>query len=459
MTEPLGASALIDDVRTIVGFGWRRNGCPAARTAAEFMRTRFESAGLETSVETWPFNMYYPREWSVGVAGTDEEANSIPIWYSAAGAVEGPALHIDARRGVPDLSGIDLSGRILLVDVDYVGNFLPTDGSSSADAGLYGAAVRAGAIGYIRRAGAPGNSVMLMHLAQNFATHAAPARLGGIPALTVGSADFTRLVEKVADGADIRLNIALCEVPKGGDLLVDGGALGPGSHLLRATVDDVIGVLPGCSDEVIVIAAHYDSTFDGAVDNATGCAVLLGLLGHFAALDRSDRPKTLVFLASGAHDTGDFDLYHFVERHREDILARTVAFNWLDHMAADAAEAAPGNTVAHGVLASENAVLRSHVVDHLESAGIPIHPLLGPASTIGHLPPEVPSYNITLAPSWYHSPEDTVEKVPAAALATMAAAQLRIVQELMVSDGAELRAANREPQDSAAAALAAAVAS
>lgn len=442
MTSPLDADALIADVRTVTGFGWRRNGCPAARTAADFLRARFEEAGLVTTVETWPFNMYYPREWSIAPEGGDWEANSIPIWYSSPGAVVGAGLHIDARKGVPDLTDLDMAGKILLVDVDYVGNFMPTDGSSMADAGLYGAAVRAGASGYVRRAGAPGNSVMLMHLAQNFATHAAPARLGGIPALTVGSADFTRLVESAATGADLRLNLTVFDVPKGGDLRVEGGALGPGSHHLRATVDDVWGVLPGRSDEVIVIAAHYDSTFDGAVDNATGCAVLLGLLRYFAALEQNERAKTLVFLSSGAHDTGDFDLYHFVELHRDDILARTIAFNWLDHMAADATEAAPGNTVAHGVLASENAVLRSHLAENLERFDIPIHPLLGPASTISHLPTEVPSYNVTLAPSWYHSPEDTIDTVPAAALATMAAAQLSIVLALMNADGTELRRAN-----------------
>ena len=449
MSDVLSSAALIADARAIAGFGWRRNGCPAARTAAEFMRAQFADAGLDTSVEQWPFNLYYPDAWSIAPASANWEANSIPIWYSAPGAIEGPALHIDARGGVPDLAGLDMAGKILLVDVEYIGNFMPTDGSSSADAGLYGAAVRAGALGYVRRAGAPGNSVMLMHFAQNFATHTEPARMGAIPALTVGRADFARLVASAADGAGLQLSLSLADVPKGGERSVEGGALGPGTHLLRVTVDDVIGILPGLSDDVIVIAAHYDSTFDGAVDNATGCAVLLGLMRHFAASDLGDRPKTLVFLASGAHDTGDFDLYHFVEQHREDILARTVAFNWLDHMAADAAQAAPGNSVAHGVLASDNDMLRSRIIEHLEGSGIPIQPLLGPASTISHLPPSVPSYNVTLAPSWYHSPEDTIEKVPAAALATMAAAQLGIVQALMETDGAALREANRLRRDDA----------
>lgn len=447
--NPLSGQALMADVHTITGFGWRRNGSAAAELTASFFRKQFELNGLDTTVESWPFNLYYPQEWSLTahpVSGTADDvpwqANSIPIWYSAPGTVRGEAVYIDARSGNPDLAGFDIDGKVLLVDVSYVGNFSATDGSPVRDAGLYAAAVSRGAVGYVRRAGAPGNAVMLMHFAQNFSTHKESARLGAIPAFTVGQADFDRLADAAKAGLEVGLSNVLTEVPKGEELVVTGGSLGPGKHRLRAIVDDVVGVLPGLTDEVLIVAAHYDSTFDGAVDNATGNAVLLGLMRHYAALPVAKRAKTMVFLASGAHDTGDFDVYHFVEKHQDDILPRTVAFNWLDHMAAGVDQAAPGNTVVHGVIATENGLLRSHIAEHMAAFGVPIEPVIGPASTIGHLPPYVPSYNVTLAPSWYHSPEDTAEKVPREALATMAAAQLSLLDTLMSTQGSDLRAAN-----------------
>ncbi len=449
LTGPLSEQSLMNDVRTITEFGWRRNGAPAARNAAAFFREQFELNGLDTTVESWPFNLYYPQEWSITASthsGTGKDAprhvNSIPIWYSAPGNAAGDAYYVNARTQSPDLDGIDLAGKILLVDVGYVGNFSPTDGSPVSDAGLYAAAVRAGAAGYIRRAGAPGNAVMLMHFAQKFPTHKEPARLGAIPAFTIGQADFDNLAGHVNAGLQLTLSNLLSEVPKGAERVVTGGSLGPGEHMLRAVVDDVVGLLPGLSEEIIIVAAHYDSTFDGAVDNATGCAVLLGLMRIFAALPLEQRAKSMVFLASGAHDTGDFDLYHFVEKHQDDLLPRTVAFNWLDHMAANVDRAHPGNAVAHGVIAAENNLLRSYITEHMSAFDIPAKPVLGPASTISHLPPYVPSYNVTLAPSWYHSPEDTLEKVPAQDLVPMAAAQRSLMQALMNADGPELRAAN-----------------
>lgn len=454
--DPLGAESLMGDVHAVTGFGWRRNGSEAARNTAMFIRDEFEASGLETSVETWPFNLYYPHTWSVrarDASGTAWRANSIPIWYSAPGVVTGPAVYVDIRTGKPELAGVDLAGKIVLADVTYVGNFLPTDGSSTGDAGLYAAAVQAGAVGYVRRAAAPGNSVMLMHFAQNFPTHDEPARLGPIPASTVGQADFDRLRDAARSGLEIEISNTLTDVPKGEARTVEGGSLGPGQHTLRATVDDVIGRLPGMSDEIVVVAAHYDSTFDGAVDNATGDAVLLGLMRHYASLPLEKRAKTMLFVASGAHDTGDFDLYHFVEHHRDD-LARTIAFDWLDHMAADAETAGPGSNVSHGVIAAHNATLLSHLADQMGAYGIPTEPVLGPASTISHLPGDVPSYNVTLAPSWYHSPEDTVEKVPAAELANMAQAQRALLDTLLGLDGASLRAANAEGGDDVRAVLA-----
>ncbi|MDQ0801446.1 M28 family peptidase [Arthrobacter sp. SLBN-112] len=456
--DPLSEQSLMADVHTITGFGWRRNGSPAALRTASFFREQFERKGLATTVESWPFNLYYPQEWSLTghpALGTGDDvpwqANSIPIWYSAPGAVRGKAVYIDARTGSPDLANIDITGKVLLVDVSYIGNFSSTDGSPVRDHGLYAAAVKRGAAGYVRRAGAPGNAVMLMHFAQNFPTHKGAAQLGAIPAFTVGQTDFDRLAETAKAGLEIELSNVLTDVPKGEELVVTGGSLGPGEHRLRAIVDDVVGVLPGLTDEIIIVAAHYDSTFDGAVDNATGNAVLLGLMRHYAALPVGKRAKTMVFLASGAHDTGDFDLYHFVEKHEEDLLPRTVAFNWLDHMAAGIDQAAPGNTVAHGVIAAENELLRSHITEHMAAFGVPVEPVLGPASTISHLPPYVPSYNVTLAPSWYHSPEDTAEKVPRQALAAMAAAQRSLLDTLMSTKGSDLRAANQSATAIAAA--------
>jgi hypothetical protein len=444
---PAGAfepDALMADVRRLTELGWKRNGSPAAARAAGLFRDEFEAHCLSSVVESWPYNAYYPQEWAVAVEEpTPWSAGSLPIWYSAPGQGVGELVYVDAREAAPSPAGLDVTGKVLLVDVSYRGNFLPSDASSTVDSGLYAAAVQEGAIGYLRRSGAPANAPSLMHFAQNFPTHTRDAEYGPIPAFTVGADDFDRLRNATSERTvSVRFNLELCDVPKGGERVVEGGSLGPGRHRLRGLIDDVVGTLPGVSSQTIVVASHYDTTFDGAVDNATGNAVLLALMRHYARQPLAARAKTLVFLASGGHDTGDFDLYHFAERHANDILRRTVAFNWLDHMAADDSCSPPGRPIAHGLIAAENDRLRRIISGAMSAHEIPVEPAWPPLSSISHLPNYLPSYNVTLAPAWYHSIHDTLETVPLEQLARMAWAQFELLERLMQTDGALLRAEN-----------------
>ena len=65
---------------------------------------------------------------------------------------------------------------------------------------------------------------------------------------------------------------------------------------------NVIGVVPGASDENIIVNAHVDGWFDGANDNADGLAVMVALAEHFSRPE--NRPaRTLVFVGSAGHHT------------------------------------------------------------------------------------------------------------------------------------------------------------
>ena len=65
---------------------------------------------------------------------------------------------------------------------------------------------------------------------------------------------------------------------------------------------NAVAVIPGTSDEVIVLDAHVDAWFDGAGDNGDGLAVLVALARHFAKPEH--RPaRTLALVASAGHHT------------------------------------------------------------------------------------------------------------------------------------------------------------
>ena len=66
----------------------------------------------------------------------------------------------------------------------------------------------------------------------------------------------------------------------------------------------MIGTLPGNSDENIIILSHIDGYFDAASDNASGMAVMMGLIKHFAAIPQEQRQRNLIFMSSLGYHSG-----------------------------------------------------------------------------------------------------------------------------------------------------------
>ena len=50
----------------------------------------------------------------------------------------------------------------------------------------------------------------------------------------------------------------------------------------------VWGTLPGATDEEIIVIAHHDSYFEGAFDNASGMATMLGLAEYYAKVPQAE---------------------------------------------------------------------------------------------------------------------------------------------------------------------------
>lgn len=79
--------------------------------------------------------------------------------------------------------------------------------------------------------------------------------------------------------------------------------------IIETKVSNVIGVIPGKSEEQIIFSAHYDhlgtkgdQIYNGADDNASGVTAVLGLAQHFA--DKGPQERTLVFIGFGAEEGG-----------------------------------------------------------------------------------------------------------------------------------------------------------
>ena len=139
-------------------------------------------------------------------------------------------------------------------------------------------------------------------------------RTGDGPGFNVGYEDGLRLREMLARGERVTVSLQV-----EAEMVAD---------LQAASVWET---LPGASDEEILIIAHSDGYFQAALDNASGVAVMMGLLEHFAAIPRADRPRTIKFLGSVGHHGGPGTRQ--LSENPETRLANTVLAINLEHVA------------------------------------------------------------------------------------------------------------------------------
>jgi N-acetylated-alpha-linked acidic dipeptidase len=152
------------------------------------------------------------------------------------------------------------------------------------------------------------------------------AALPAIPCLPIGADDARAILAGLAPRAFVGADGAVAERP-----------VGPGPREARISVDsprelrtihDVIATLPGASDEFVLGGAHRDAWVRGAVDNGTGCVVLLRaaqILGQRARAGWRP-PRTLKLAFWDAEEFGLIGSTEWAEEHAELLRARCTAY-------------------------------------------------------------------------------------------------------------------------------------
>ena len=76
---------------------------------------------------------------------------------------------------------------------------------------------------------------------------------------------------------------------------------------------NVSGVLPGMSDEIILVHSHHDAVCEGAVQDASWMSEVFALAKYFAGIPKEARKKSLMFAATDSHYTDYEGHVAFVE--------------------------------------------------------------------------------------------------------------------------------------------------
>lgn len=184
------------------------------------------------------------------------------------------------------------------------------------------------------------------------------------------------------------------------------------------------------SSEYVVLIAHTDAWFEGATDNATGLAALAALADHFAARPSNTLKRNLLFVATAGHHNGPAaGTFHMVE-HNQDILSDTVLLINVEHMASvappisGAALGKPFRQTPHLLFDPRNlAFIRKAFRRAAREQGSPMHPRvlsryvgdMGPFQFVKPRP--LPSVSYMQPAYWYHTDEDTIDKISPRGLA------------------------------------------
>ncbi len=275
----------------------RLPGTPYDRMTMELVAEELGRLGFSIDQQ----NFTIPRDWTPRSwqASLHTGSESIPLLtaFPAGETAATPAGGIKAEAvwvGIgaePDFLGRDVKGKAVII----YSTFVPGGRSHSASsrAKLFDANQRAtdrGAAMVVNVMGVPGNG--------QFNPLGAPSASHGVPLITLSQDEGFMLRDHLGAGEKVEITLSLdIEIRK------------------NVKTANLVATLPGMSEEEVVLAAHTDGFFEGAMDNAAGIASGLEIARHYAAMPREKRPRKLVFFLFPDHHHGEVGLKTWESTH------------------------------------------------------------------------------------------------------------------------------------------------
>jgi hypothetical protein len=255
----------------------RLPGSKADVETEQYIAARFRDYGL--AVEMQPVALspqWRATDWSFTATGSGTTLAPTSI-YPAEDTFNTPpgGVTLDivwAGLGTElDFAGRDVKGKLVFMHSDPRPNAF--QGTVRSNGGMQ-RAVQKGAAAVLVNVNIPGN------ITQTFAS--APK----VPTFSIGTRDADELKALMTKGP-VTVNLKMLSEERTG--MKD---------------NNVWGTLPGATGEEVIIAAHHDSRFEGAFDNASGIATMLGLAEYFARVPQAQRRRTIKFVSTATNQEG-----------------------------------------------------------------------------------------------------------------------------------------------------------
>jgi len=409
---------------------WGRNVGTAGHVATQdWVEGYFRKHGLQ-NIHRMPFDLqpvWTPNSWDISFTSgsqTFKLPSARPAARAPSTAAGGLDLDIVWVGGGSDADyiGRDVKGKAVLV------HDIPLPGDIRHTISLEGSVGRA----YEKGAAAVG---IVFGISDNFAIWQATA---GRPGFNLGYEDGMKIRELIGKGQPVKVKLQLAAEMRQG---------------LKTA--NVVGTLPGQTDEDITILAHMDGYFQASLDNASGLAVMIGLLEHFAKMPRAERRRGIRFIGSAGHHGGPGA--RWLHDDRATALAKTALAINLEHVAAVRTKywgprlrmTTVVSPMRWWVNGSPRLLDISLAAFRRFNVGITADMDPGASGEAGSLARDVPMMQVITSPEIKHTEQDTPEWVPSAGLEQMARAYAKIIDEvnkldrkdLMPAQGASTQAA------------------
>jgi hypothetical protein len=337
------------DLEIICKVPHRRIGTEYAHKIEDFLMQKCGELGLE-SVKKEPMDVinWSAKNWKLTIKTKNEEIE-IPSFYmlnsgfTAKEGITAPLIYVGTGQE-KDFKSKEFSNKIVVADIECpslpLGKLLKltklfylSDPSKSVDAAtkliltFVLANLPPQALGGKRRddsvywraydRGALGLILILRDYPSNINSHWGPydGVMKPIPALFVGKYDGMKVREILREGT------------AQGNLVLEGSQEPSIAH-------NIWGVLPGNSEDTIMISTHHDSAFKGASEDGTGVAMVLAQLRAWAQIPKEERPRTLLFCFTAGHLYGGIGAESFAEKYKDTLLKNVLVDVNLEHLCA-----------------------------------------------------------------------------------------------------------------------------
>lgn len=410
----------------------------AREEAAEYLYQHYQEAGLSNvRKQSFTVERWWPEEYALEaiVEGERKSLTAFPLWYTT--GIDSTEFEVvDAGYGTGgEMRGKKIRGKAVILRMKRIFHFIQTFEKTGALEKLYkkGAA----AVIVINELQDVPSAMLAISHKEVMACKSRNIPLYPLPCLCIGKSDGQYLLEHL-DSNRLKINLRL-KVSIG-----------------EATACNIIGEVPGNgeSDEIVLIGGHYDTWFGGALDNLASQSGLIELARHYASLPLSERPRKMIFASIFGHEFGNQGHTALAEALRPE-KHRITCFYDLDGSGSTGWEVdhegrifETGYNDVCGIVSSSNALSKLayealyahdlfsiHFYDNIHIADLD-----GPLSELG-----IPTLLIISKHLYYHTPLDTMEKIPPEMLFRRMEANRQIISNLLHSPQRYYIATNTNP--------------